>query len=191
MIGNAHSEIKFPLLFLGGIAMLSFAFSGPWRGMFTTAGGGYQCPFYALYPASFWELAKLILKINLIRFLACLPFVLMVAGFTLHGLENQGVSLLPTFLKIVLGGLVIQPYMVIFAFSTGTNDTQRKWFCFAIVALLFLLVPILIFIVAMGSARWVLIAGAVTILISFGMLVLYGRFFNRGALDLLAVRTRQ
>jgi len=176
------------IVMLFWVVFLLGAFAGQWRGFTAPRGGGLQSPFYALYPIGVWELLRLVLKINLLRFLLYLPLV-VVAGFLLVGNLIPGSTLtVLTLVKFVLIGLFSQPILVIAQISPGTNDGQKPMVVLAAFGLLIVLVPTAITLIASTTPWVVLVASAVLAAASSGTLLVYGKFFNNNRFDLVPGR---
>ncbi len=147
-----------------------------------------QSPFYALYPIGIWELLLLVLKINLLRFLLYLPFIVGAAFFLLERSSLGWSMTLLTSAKFFLVGLCSQPILAITQISPGTNDGQKPRVVFAALIFLLILVPALITIIASTTFWVLLIACLVFAAASCGALLLYCRLFNNNRFDLVPGR---
>jgi hypothetical protein len=171
------------LLFLG-IYYLVFN-TGLWPGLLAPRGGGIQSALYAVYPVSFRDVARVLLKVNLARFFLCAPVALgMIVFVLLSNSNSSGLALLAS-VKFVVLGLVVQPVMVIGLISPQTNDSQKHKVIF--LALLFIIsmaVSCIIFIMT-SSPQVLFISGTILALLAIGTLASYGRLFNRSRFDLV------
>src|ERR1043165_9589294 len=138
----AVARSSFGLLFSFGAIYVLMTFAGQWRGFMFPRGAGAQSPFYALYPLGFWDLMRVVLKVNLVRFLFCAPLVLGAVWLVLGGLQLAPVSAWWTAIKFLVLGLVAQPLLAIAQVSPGTNDGQK---------LRVVLPAVVFFVVSVGS----------------------------------------
>ncbi len=187
LFATVASSISGTLLAFGAFYFLG-AFAGQWRGFASPRGGGLQSPFYALYPIGIWELLLLVLKINLLRFLLYLPFIVGAAFFLLERSSLGWSMTLLTSAKFFLVGLFSQPILAITQISPGTNDGQKPRVVFAALIFLLILVPALITIIASTTFWVLLIACLVFAAASCGALLLYCRLFNNNRFDLVPGR---
>jgi hypothetical protein len=170
-------------MLMGGVMGAIYVFAAP-RGFALPPGGGLQSPYYAIYPIGFWELTRVVLKINLTKTFVILSFLLVVF-VTYGGFQSLGVW---DGLKLAALALMAQPLLVIAAISPNSNDTQKISFVF----LAFALTSILLAFAAtfFFAARWWIFApaGFLTAAISVFQLFLYGRWFNRSRFDLVPLK---
>jgi hypothetical protein len=185
----AVARSSFGLLFSFGAIYVLMTFAGQWRGFMFPRGAGAQSPFYALYPLGFWDLMRVVLKVNLVRFLFCAPLVLGAVWLVLGGLQLAPVSAWWTAIKFLVLGLVAQPLLAIAQVSPGTNDGQKLRV--VLPAVVFFVVPVgsgILFAVA-ATSQVMAMAGAIAASASVAALFLYGRFFNQNVFDLVPNKT--
>jgi hypothetical protein len=159
-------------------------FAGKWRGFAAPQGAGLQSPFYALYPIDIWELVRLLLKINLLRFLFCLPFILG-AGFLLSKLAPGLNITVLSVMKFLIIGFSSHPFLAIAQISPGTNDGQKARIVFTALVFLIVIVTSVIIILVSTTLAVVSITGLILAALSFGTLSLYARFYNNNRFDLV------
>jgi hypothetical protein len=114
------AEVFLPLWGLMGVtAIVRTA-----RGFDLPPGSGLRSPYYANYPIEFWELARVVLKINIASTFVVVFCLLILyaasAGIHFVAIENA--------LKWSAVALMVQPLLVIAAFSPRTNDAQKSSF---------------------------------------------------------------
>ena len=158
-----------------------------WRGFAPRSNGGMYSPVYAAYPFGFGEVARMILKANLVRVAAGAPFILglaavgswRVTGDAMPGLVYAG--------KALALWVAALPVIVLLRFSAGTNDTQRPR-----LRLLLTVLPLTLICVGGGatfvlaSTRGVAALGfALAAMGSTSLLVAYGRAWAGGRFDLV------
>jgi len=175
------------LVFMAVIFGAVHLFASP-RGFALPPGGGLQSPYYALYPIGFWELTRLVLKINLAKTLVLLLFLLVLSA------EFGGFQLLTVWegLKLAALALMAQPLLVIAAISPNTNDTQKAGSGCLPTALMSVIMSVILgadatFFIA---ARWWIVApaGLLAAAVPVFVLFLYGRWFNRSRFDLVPLQ---
>jgi hypothetical protein len=175
-----------PFLLFLTCAFLASGFLGGWCGFATPHGTGSQSPFYAGYPIGFWELARVVLKIDLARFLIALPLlcgaisVLQRCVPLVHDME-------PVAFKILALYFILFPLFPLALISPGTNDTQRSRFALMVMVVLLTLLGGGITFFMATSWRVVAVAGVVSLAASMLALFLYGRMFNLNRFDLVPV----
>jgi hypothetical protein len=175
-------EVQF--LFFLGISYVVFN-TGLWPGLLAPRGAGIQSPLYAVYPFDFWDVARVLLKVNLARFLLCTPIALGLVAFVLFLNRNScGLALLGS-IKFLVLGVLVQPLLVIGLISPNTNDSQKLKVvfqaCFFIVSMV---VSCIVFVLA-SSPQVLLISGAILAVLAPGALASYGRLFARSQFDLV------
>ncbi len=174
------AELFLPLLGLFGVSAIirtAPGFSLP-------PGDGLRSPYYAHYPIEFWELTRVVLKINIACTLILILFIVALytaaVGFHFPALENA--------LKWVTLAAAVQPLLVIAVISPQTNDAQHGGFAWTAAALMLVMLGsgIAFFL----AARWwvVALAGVLIAMSSVLALALYGRSFNRSGFDLVPIR---
>ncbi len=161
------------------------AFAGKWRGFASPQGAGLQSPFYSLYPIDIWELLRLLLKVNLLRFVFYLPLVLG-AGFLLLSRLSPGWSITTLMVfKFLIIGLSSHPFLAIAQISPGTNDGQKPRIVLAALFFLIVIVTSVITMFLSTTLAVVIIAGIVLAAFSYGTLLTYGSFYNNNRFDLV------
>jgi hypothetical protein len=154
------------------------------RGFSLPPGSGLPSPYYAIYPIGFWELTRVVLKINLLKSSICLPYLLLVCAF-FGGIQS---SALGSGLKCIALALTVQPLLVIGAISPNTNDTRKPGLAFVVVALMLVMLGAGITFFFVATWWIVALAGFIMAALSVLELVLYGRWFNRSRFDLVPLK---
>jgi len=187
------AAVKFFVPGLGGNAFfLTFALifllpgASTWRAFLPARGNtGLQTAPYAFYPAGFWELARMVVKVNVFQFLLWLPFALgalwVVGGIAWF----QGGPAASVVIKLIALNFISQPVLVLLQFSPGTNDTDSPLVVLVtIVVVVALATSGVTFFVATNPA---IVLGAFLASASFSTLCLlvYGHLFNRNHFDLV------
>ena len=190
-LGRYGGTIVFFAAYVLGAASLP-VFGGEWRGMRQTAAGGVFIPGYSLYPISFNEIARIFIKVNLVRTCAAAPFIISFAALAAYTLKH------PPFTGAIIGAkmigilLAIQPMIVLFPISATTNATYRM-----LSVWIFIFAPL--FIALLAACLGVFIGGtvfgvsasyALLLLFSFLIFVIYRRAYRKGRFDLLSARAR-
>jgi hypothetical protein len=101
-------------------------FGGAWSGFLDVWSSGKLSPFYATFPVGFREIARVILKVNLIRLLASSPAIALVFVF---GGKTFGIGPLTAVLsglQFLFLAICVQPVMVVAKFSKGSNDSKTR-----------------------------------------------------------------
>lgn len=176
-----------PLLHAVALPMLIAvpALGGYWPGFYRFTPGGH--PAFAILPIGYWEIAKAVLKVNVVRCLAWLPFAigLGAAAGMMQGVGPLAGSIVAA--KVLYLALVAQPVYIMGKFSMGCNDSselvRHNVVIFLLLSLLVLGAAwssIAMFTVgALGSA---LPAGALAV-VSAGISLVYGWWYTRGHVD--------
>jgi hypothetical protein len=154
------------------------------RGFDLPPGGGLRSPYYANYPIEFWELTRVVLKINVAStFVLMLFFLVLYAasgGFQSPAIEDG--------LKWIVVAVMAQPLLVIAAISPRTNDAQNMSFAWRAFGLILVMLGAGVTFF-MATKWWVVaLAGLLTAAASVLALVLYARSFNRSRFDLVPMR---
>lgn len=177
---------------IGGVLVTALpAFGGRWLGFMVIQTFQTQAGLCVHAPAGFWEISRVVLKLNALLCVAGLPFILL-AG--LVGISSPNADFLWLFdfcLRVLLIALGIQPIWLLCKLSPSTNDSTGPWYyltcvCGAVVVLLILLIT-LFSIGLMAESSWVslaCLAGGLSV--THACLLLYGTAWNRGWFDLLA-----
>jgi hypothetical protein len=146
-------------------------------------GTGGMTPLTAVYPLGFWQIAKVMLKANLVRTTVIVAVVAILTPLVAMALHRSVAPALPWILKGVFVIYAIQPFFVVTAFSPGTNDTSRfrlafLWLAFAAAVV----VSGILFFFASVPAGWVL-AGMATAGSCFVAFLAYGKAYNENWFD--------
>jgi hypothetical protein len=167
-------------------------FGGDWRAMRQAPAGGVFVPAFALYPISFNAIARIFLKVNLLRVAAAVPFLISFSALAAAALGHSPGSGAAMGLKAVGILFALQPLLVLLPISGTTNDTSRMR---AIWLLVFL--PVLIGIVALSAAVFLVgstlqLAGCYALLLMLALLLFgaYRRAYRGGRFDLLSRRVQ-
>jgi hypothetical protein len=103
---------------------------GWWTGFVPCWSGSSALPFHAAYPVTYREMSKVILKCNLVRLLFFAPLALAVGLVVGWRMGSIGAGLLFSGAVLFLAG-ALQPLVVVFKFSEGSNDkalgSLRRW----------------------------------------------------------------
>lgn len=161
----------------------------PCVGLAIVTMAGATLPAYAGLPIGFHELARVLLKVGIVRTLAFAPGALLagaVIGF--HGSAGAMPGLIIA-AKAISVLLAWQPALVALQFSAGTNDTRgpawRSLKLFAAIG------PLILSTVGASTAAfftpapWAVACLAIATTLSWATLQLYGRFYNRNRFDLM------
>ena len=163
---------------------------GKWLGFYPIRLGMKASFVAALYPVDYWNVSKVILKVNITRLLAwsimALPIVTLLAirfGLTLQQAEFFGI-------RMLLLILMIQFPIIVGLHSSGTNDTRTFTLRAATLTIgaaiyvIGILVVFAAFCAPDAPRAW---AMAATGLVPCSILVwwLYGFFYSRGRVDLI------
>jgi hypothetical protein len=178
------SSVVGTLMFLV-IYFAAVSFIGTWRGFLSPPSGGLQSPIYAVYPIGYWELMRVVLKVNLARIAICVPFVLAALVILAANPYLAQTHVFGMGIKLVLLGLMAQPIVAFGPISPGTNDTQELGRAvIAIIWSIALLGAGITFFMAWNSVV-MLVAGLAMTVLSVLALTLYGRWFNGSRIDLV------
>jgi hypothetical protein len=167
-------------------------FGGEWRGIRQGVGGGVALAAYSLYPISFNAIAKILLKVNLIRILSASPFLISFGALAAYKLDSPPMTGAIEALKLLLIFISVQPLFILFPISATTSDTVgvRVFWWLAVFAPLVLLIlgaTVAVFLSRTGIG--VAASYFVLILLSILTFVLYRRSYRRGKFDLIASRS--
>jgi hypothetical protein len=189
LLGHLGGTLVFFMAYILVTASLPL-FGGDWRGMRQSHAGGVSLPGFALYPISFNSIVRIFLRVNFIRILTALPFILSFAALAAWKLNESPVSGLAVGAKL-LGILVAsQPLLVLVPISAATNDKSRMRFLW-----LGLFFPALIILIASAvgvfwsaSIAGVFLGLALLFMVSTLLFVVYRRSYRRGRFDLFNQR---
>jgi hypothetical protein len=168
-------------------------FGGNWRGLRQTPSGGVFLPGFSVFPIAFNEIARVLLKVNLLRILAASPFLLSFSAAAAFRLGHSPLAGLSICLQILAIFVTLQPLFVLLPISKTTNDTSRMkavWF------LVFF--PMILFILIAGGAIFFIISVtvklalfALLLLVSSSFFTLYRWTYRTGKFDLLCERSNE
>lgn len=164
------------------------------RGFQVIPTGSLGIPFYALFPVTFQEISRLLLRSQWLRLLAALPFILAYA--LLLGFCHGFAPMLSLEVGFRAGWLLaaLQPVVVVLRFSACGNDTHRatRWSMLLLgaagaAAVSFLGLGAGFFL----ASGWISLAcGAGLIWPPLLFLYFYRRAHDRARFDLLAAASR-
>jgi hypothetical protein len=167
-------------------------FGGEWKAMRQTPTGGVFLPGYCLYPVAFNEIARILLKVNLVRICAASPFVISFAALAAYKLQHSPTVGAIIGIKLVCVLVSVQPLFLLVPISSTTNATSRMtaiWFLiFAPVLLIMIAAIVSVFIT--GTFLGVVAACTVLLLLASLLFAVYRRAYRKGRFDLLSERTR-
>ncbi|HEV8544026.1 MAG TPA: hypothetical protein VGR78_16670, partial [Verrucomicrobiae bacterium] len=169
-------------------------FGGDWRGMRQVASAGVYIPAYSLYPISFNAIARIFLKVNIIRIGAAFPLIVSFGALSAYRLETDPVAGALVALKLLAIFVCLQPLFVLVPISSTTNDTSRLhvlWWIFIFAPILIVIFGAAAAVFLSGTALGTLTSYAVLGVLSTTLFLLYRRAYRRGKFDLLSQRTRQ
>lgn len=184
------------IVFLAAYVVVAFAtplLGGAWAGFNACPTGAVFAPMYAIFPLGYREIARVLMKANLLRCVAAAPLLALVgavAGYRLNGLWWAG-------MVIALKGLAVlltaQPAIAALRFGAGTNDTQNLRLVWVLV-----LTPAILGLMGLGAGvflapdgRWTAASLAGFAMVSAGLLALYGVAWRRGWFDLLRTKAEE
>ena len=161
---------------------------GRWPGFHAAMAGERVMPVYACFPVGYWELSRLMFKVNAVRFAAWLPLIVVAGAAFGFPAWNNGVAVALALAMIVM---VLQPFMIAGHFAYVSDFTKTvNWqkllvLGTAMVQVLGAIVGGGILFVAPGFLSR-LIALALLAALSLFFWVIYGLLQERGRVDLLA-----
>jgi hypothetical protein len=164
----------------------SQALSQNWNGFELKTTGGSVSPLHAAYPLAFWNLYRVLLKVNLLR-LAFVPLVIVLFILIVQGPQLHPGTLAWTLSKSSLLFLALQPVFPIIPFSIGSNDTQNPNHFGPMVLGMVLLggIGTALFLV---SSVWVSFVLCLLLTLgSCGFALLYGRAYDHNWFDVMRV----
>jgi hypothetical protein len=189
--GKSFGTVVFFGAYVLGAATLPL-FAGDWRGMRQSAAGGMFMPGYSLYPISFNEMARIFIKVNLVRMLAASPLIVSFAALGAHQLGHPALGGAIVGAKLIGILICLQPLLALLPVSSTTNDTSRMpgiW--------LLIFMPLILVILAAGLGVFlsdtrlgVLASYVLLIMLSCLIFVVYRRAYRAGRFDLLNPRSR-
>ncbi|HEX7863114.1 MAG TPA: hypothetical protein VF773_22485 [Verrucomicrobiae bacterium] len=186
--GSYGTIVFFGAYVLGAATLLG----AEWRGMRQSAAGGMFLPAYSLYPIGFNEMAKIFLKVNIVRLIAVSPLVISFAAVAAFKLGHSPLHGATVGLKIVGLILCLQPLLVLLPISATTNDTARMLSIW-----IFVFFPIILIVLACGLGIFLSDTGlgvgtsfVVMFLLAGFFFFLYRKAYRSGRFDLLNPRSR-
>jgi hypothetical protein len=190
IFGNYGTMVFFGAYVLGAATLPLFG--GEWRGMRQTAAGGMYIPGYSLYPIAFNEMAKIFLKVNLVRIVAASPFILTFGAIGAFKLGHPWMGGALVGLKLLATIACLQPLLILFPISSTTNDTSRMMALWLLVFVPMILVlgaaAVTVFLSDSGIG---VLTGLVALFLFSGLVfVLYRKAYRSGKFDLLNPRSR-
>lgn len=174
-----------PFLAILAICFFVVVASGQWPGFSCPQGVGLQSPFYAVYPFSIRDMLRVLLKVNLVRFLLCAP-VLFGAVLVAHGALPQGeVDLVSIGLKLLGLGVLFQPAIALWSLAGSIQEGQKNRYQLGAFVLVLLLVGSSVLFLFAPTTSLLAAGAAGTALVSTALVLLYVRLYDRGHFDLL------
>jgi hypothetical protein len=171
---------------LGCLALASAVplLGGIWPGFEPIRTGGVYCPLLAPYPVGYAEASSVMLKTNLIRFIAVLPLVVLV-GSSL----TSGTLTLTAVMRVLLVVVAAHPAAIVIKFARGTNDLERfraKCLAFFLILPAVGLAVVGAGLLVSGSSHWETILGLAMVAGPAWLLLLgYGLAYGRPYFDLV------
>jgi hypothetical protein len=189
--GKSFGTVVFFGAYVLGAATLPL-FAGDWRGMRQSPTGGMFMPGYSLYPISFNEMARIFIKVNLVRMLAASPLIVTFAALGAHQLGHSALGGAMIGAKLIVLLVCLQPLLALLPISSTTNDTSRM---LGIWLLVFMPLILVILAAALGvflsdTKLGVLVSYALMLMLSSLIFVVYRRAYRAGRFDLLNLRSR-
>jgi hypothetical protein len=175
----------------GAVAAMFAAplFGGQWAGFGFWGGSVTAC---SLVPVGFWEVCRVMMKINFARCLLWLPLLAVSCEAFVWKNGMNPASGLNMALRLCLIVALLQPLYVIYKCSQCSNDTtMAKWRMLGVGAwaLLAAAGAVVLMIGTLnaeaGSLPTTLFSLAVAVVGSMGALCVYGNSFNRNRFDLM------
>jgi hypothetical protein len=185
-LGPMVAVVAAMLTALAGMPLLG----GAWRGFALRPTGGMYSPMYGVYPLGFGEIARVLLKSNLVRVGLGIPFVFLLAAagsWRLTGSPQAGLVYAGKAAALYLAAM---PVLVALRFSSCTNDTQRPRIWVVLWLLLLTIVALAAgltsFLAETSKVVWSSLG--IFALANTVTLLAYGRAWARGNFDLLTDR---
>lgn len=163
---------------------------GKWLGFSPIIVSMKQSSVEAFYPVTYWQVSRLMFKINLLRLLAysLLLFPLVIALFWKAGFSIEHGVFIAT--RILFWLAVLQFGAALGQHSRGTNDTKSfsfgtiAFFIFGLFCILFLMIGVFVsFVPEAPYGAWV--GGVIVTLFLALTWWSYGLLYNRGRIDLI------
>ena len=189
--GKSFGMVVFFGAYVLGAATLPL-FAGDWRGMRQSPAGGMFMPGYSLYPISFNEMARIFIKVNLVRMLAASPLIVSFAALGAYQLGHPALGGAMVGAKLIVLLICLQPLLALLPIHSTTNATSRM---IGIWLLVFLPLILVIIAAALGvflsdTKLGVVVSYALLLMLSTLMFAVYRRAYRAGRFDLLNPRSR-
>jgi len=167
-------------------------FGGEWKAMRQTPTGGVFLPGYSLYPVAFNEIARILLKVNLVRIGAASPFVISFAALAAYKLQHSPYIGAIIGVKLLCVLVSVQPLFLLVPISSTTNATSRMTVIWFLVFAPVLLVMVAAIVGVFITTTFLGVVGACTLLLLLAtfLFAIYRRAYRKGRFDLLSERTR-
>jgi hypothetical protein len=151
---------------------------------------GVNIPLHAGFPVSYGELVRLLFKYSVVQLPPLLGFTLLCGS--LSAVQLGSPWMVGCVFGVKLGVLLLgmRLALVVFAFSSGTNDSSRcRPSALALIAIVLTLAfgalasGIAGLFVPVAAAAWLLVL--LSVFLCFGLAVIYGWFYNAHCFDLM------
>ncbi|HZC24856.1 MAG TPA: hypothetical protein VE866_16070 [Candidatus Binatia bacterium] len=164
---------------------------GSWVGFKGPFTSGFWLPAYSVFPLSYTEISRVMLKTNYVRIFTWAPLAIAYSLALSHRLGYSFAHGARIGADVICIVLALQPVIIAGRFSAGTNDTRQiNWQTVSFLVLaLALLVTILAAVFTTFIAATVLVQGcAVVVLFVTGFVgwIAYKLLFERGRIDTLS-----
>lgn len=182
------------LIFFTGYVLITASlplFGGDWRGLRQTPSGNVFLPGFSVFPISFNEIARILVKINLLRILAVAPLLVSFAATAAFELGFTVLSGITIGAEIILLILCLQPVLILMPISKSTNDTSRMkaiW--------VFVFLPLLMAVIGLSAAIFFsksffhqFVLFGLVLALSWFTFLLYRWSYRKGKFDLLSERS--
>lgn len=160
---------------------------GSWRGFGRTGSVAPSAPVFAMQPFGYWEMARVILLVNVLRCVVAVPFLAGVGALAGALLGSGWMGGLGLALRVGGLALVLQPVLVVFRFALSCGSTERVRLPAVLV-----LVPAFFLWIAAGAILflvepWAGVGGILALLMVAGLVALWAHqgLWARGKFDLL------
>ncbi|MGV3775034.1 MAG: hypothetical protein ACO1QB_19205, partial [Verrucomicrobiales bacterium] len=183
------------VIFVGAYILITSTcsiFAREWRGLDSVRGPGGFIPFYAFYPIGYLNIVGVLWKVNFIRWLASAPYYIIFGLFSGWVSANTAEAGLDLALKIYFLLFCLQPLIIFFTVSSGTNDSTRGTVS-SVLMLLLIYIPLFVVLLALGiniflaPDRFSVIASLSSIfVVSLLLLSLQWVGYRRGFFDLVS-----
>ena len=166
------------------------ALGGNWSGFDAAPTFQYHVGMQSYLPVGFWESARVMLKVNLLRTVAGLPLLVLAVRYGYTAEPIGWIQTLDWTWRVMLLFVATLPFWVIVQFSKNSNDTAARWWFTALLAGAFLLGLVAMVgggVMMFGISERLpgLIMGGILVLYFAGLLAGYGLAYRRGVFDLM------